>query len=67
MVEENGGISAQDQFIPVNEAILDELNALLDDKDTFLVKLPHKFKDHLGDPTNLLAPSSKNSRVEPKR
>jgi len=64
MVEaDNGG----EQFIPVNEAVLDELNALLDDKDTFIVKLPHKFKDAIGDPTNLLAPGSKNSRVEPSR
>ena len=29
---------------------LDELDAILDDKDTFLVKLPNQFKDYLKDP-----------------
>ena len=29
---------------------LDELDAILDDKDTFLVKLPNQFKDYLKEP-----------------
>ena len=36
---------------PVNSSsLLDQLDSVLDDKDTFLIKLPHKFKEYLTDP-----------------
>lgn len=49
MVERSSGeafISVADDAI-----LLDALDKVLDDKDSFLIKLPHKFKESLGDPT----------------
>ena len=37
-------------FIPADKTIFDHLDSVLDDKDTFLIKLPHKFKEYLTDP-----------------
>lgn len=37
--------------MPIGDAsVLDQLDSVLDDKDTFLIKLPHKFKEYLTDP-----------------
>ena len=48
---ETGKPSSREQFIPITDpSILDKLDQILEDKDTFLVKLPHRFKEALANP-----------------
>ena len=66
--------SSREQFIPINDpAILDKLDQLLEDKDTFLVKLPHRFKEALAPPRatepiyTLTTETCQIGRIEPVR
>ena len=66
--------NSREQFIPINDpCILDKLDQILEDKDTFLVKLPHRFKEALANPRatepvyTLTTETCAIGRIEPVR